>query len=428
MNQELFDATFDQVTKTQRRVLKFFLSGETDDAIATHLNLIDSSTVRRHIANLCRTFGLKNEEGEHYSYRQDLIELFVSFRPEMVSAQLLEGIKLALEFPEGQVPLQSSFYVERPPIEGSCYQEILQRGSLIVIKAPKLMGKTSLLARLMAKASQQGYQTVQLNLRVADQVMTQDLDRFLRGFCQMIGRELGIVDHIQEYWDLELLSSNYNCTAYFEECILPQVKSQLVLALDEVDRLFLYPEIARDFFGLLRLWHEKSKNPTVWQKLRLVVAHATDVYIRLDANQSPFNVGLPITLTEFTAAQVQALALRHQLSWTMVEVDALMAMVGGHPYLARLTMYQVKRQGISLNDLLGTAALDTGIYGDYLRRLMVQLQEDRALWETFQSIVNVAESEVERIHIYKLQALGLVRWVGNSVQLRCELYRQYFRS
>jgi AAA-like domain len=38
----------------------------------------------------------------------------------------------------------SDRYVERPPIESICYETLLQPGSLLRIKAPKLMGKTSL--------------------------------------------------------------------------------------------------------------------------------------------------------------------------------------------------------------------------------------------------------------------------------------------
>jgi hypothetical protein len=69
------------------------------------------------------------------------------------------------EFPDGQVPLGSVFYVERPPIELQCYEEILQPGALIRIKALRQMGKTSLMSRVLDYAANQGCQTVRLNLR-----------------------------------------------------------------------------------------------------------------------------------------------------------------------------------------------------------------------------------------------------------------------
>jgi DNA-binding CsgD family transcriptional regulator len=430
MDKKEFDAALDRLTKTQRMVLKSFLSGNTDEAIAQSLQLNDSSTIRRHIANICRAFGLKNQEGEHFSYRQDLIELFANFQPDLVSDRLLQGVQIELEFPDGQVAVDSAFYVERPPIESDCYAEILHPGTLILIKAPKLMGKTSLMARIMARATRHDCRTVQLNLRLADRATLTSLDKFLRCFCQMVGRELQLEDRVNEYWDLELLSSNYNCTSYFEECLLPQINCPLILGLDEVDRLFSYPEIARDFFGLLRLWHEKSKNPGIWQQLRLVVVHSTEVYIQLDANKSPFNVGFPVSLPEFNAAQVRDLASRHQLRWEQNEVNQLMAMVGGHPYLVRLAMYWIKRQNLTLPELLETAATDTGIYREHLKRLSIDLQTDADLFEAFKSIVISLPEPVhlERIQIYRLHAMGLVKLMGDRVLPLCDLYRQYFRN
>ena len=44
----------------------------------------------------------------------------------------------AIPFPEGSVPLDSTFYVERNSIESLCYDAVIKSGSLIRIKAPKL--------------------------------------------------------------------------------------------------------------------------------------------------------------------------------------------------------------------------------------------------------------------------------------------------
>ncbi len=72
------------------------------------------------------------------------------------------------ELPEGQVKLASLFYVERLPIERKCYDEIVTPGALIRIKAPRQMGKTSLMARVLQQAGAQEYQTVPLSFQLAD--------------------------------------------------------------------------------------------------------------------------------------------------------------------------------------------------------------------------------------------------------------------
>jgi hypothetical protein len=75
---------------------------------------------------------------------------------------------IVLEEPEGLVPLDSKFYIERSPIEADCYERIVRPSALIRIKAPGHMGKSSLMARILNHAKQQGYQTADINFRLVD--------------------------------------------------------------------------------------------------------------------------------------------------------------------------------------------------------------------------------------------------------------------
>lgn len=102
-----------------------------------------------------------------------------------------------------------------------------------------------------------------------------------------------------------------------------------MLGLDEVDLVFQYLKIAKDFFSLLRAWHERGRNEPIWQKLRLIIVHSREVYIPLNMQESPFNVGLPVELPELTLSQVEDLLQRHGLTWTVEQMDALMACWGG---------------------------------------------------------------------------------------------------
>lgn len=107
-------------------------------------------------------------------------------------------------------------------------------------------------------------------------------------------------------------SKNTKCTEYLQK-ILNQLKTPLVLILDEVDKVFDYPVIYQDFFSMLRNWHEKGTRSKNWEKLRLIVSYSTDDYGRLDIHQSPFNVGTPITLQELNEDEVKTLTSRHGL-------------------------------------------------------------------------------------------------------------------
>ncbi|MGB3239272.1 MAG: AAA-like domain-containing protein, partial [Geitlerinemataceae cyanobacterium] len=282
------------------------------------------------------------------------------------------------ELPSGQVRLASAFYIERSPQEELCYKEIGSPGALIRIKAPRQMGKTSLMARILYIAKDLGYRTVPLSFQHADAAVFTSLDRLLKWFCSKIASKLHLIDRIDDRWS-DYFGSKDNCTAYFEDCLLSDNDLPLMLGLDEVDRVFQYPTIADDFFCLLRAWYEKAgygdSNSQLWKNLRLVMVYSTEVYIPLNVNQSPFYVGLPIELPEFNLLQVRELAQRHGLNWQTDRIEPLMGLVGGHPYLVRLALYHIAQHQLSWEELLETAATETGLYGDHLRRHLWSLQK-----------------------------------------------------
>ncbi|XWK86740.1 MAG: AAA-like domain-containing protein [Phormidium sp.] len=337
------------------------------------------------------------------------------------------------EIPSGQVRLASAFYVERVPCENQCYSAISQPGALIRIKAPRQMGKTSLMARLLYHAQEKlSYRTVPLSFQLADTEIFTDLNQLLRWFCAIISRKLGLASQLDKFWS-DTYGSKDNCTIYFEEYLLPAADNALVLGLDEVDRIFQYPKIADDFFGLLRAWFEEagygSGDSNLWGKLRLVVVHSTEVYIPLNVNQSPFNVGLPIELPEFNFNQVQVLIDRHHLNWQTSKIEQLMALVGGHPYLIRLALYRISQKEITLEKLLETAPTEAGLYNDHLRRHLWSLQQHPELADAFAQVVTADTAiELESVPAFKLHSMGLVKFQGNQVMPRFNLYKLYFRD
>lgn len=334
------------------------------------------------------------------------------------------------ELPKGQVRLASAFYIERQPQDTQCYDEILKPGALIRIKAPRQMGKTSLMARTLFKAQEQGYHTIPLSFQHADREIFSSLEQLLRWLCVRVARKLNVPPRLKDFWT-SAYGSKDNCTAYFEDYLLPEIATPLVLGMDEVDRIFQYTDIVDDFFGLLRAWYEEAGygvgGSSLWEKLRLVIVHSTEGYIPLDINQSPFNVGLPIELKEFNLEQVTDLAHRHGLRWSADQIQRLMTLIGGHPYLVRFAFYHIIQRELTWKQLLTTAPTESGIYGDHLRRHLWNLNRDPALVAAFsQVLASQTPVSLESAHAFKLHSLGLVKLQGNGVVPSFELYRQYF--
>ena len=334
---------------------------------------------------------------------------------------------ITLETPEGQVPLCSSFYVERPPNELDCYEAIVKPGALVRIKAPRQMGKTSLMTRILHYAAEQGCKTVPLSFQEADGEVFSNLTPFLQWFCASVADILELSNGLAKFGQ-GILGAKNKCTRYFQKYLLPEINCPLVLGLDEVDQVFQYPKIATDFFGLLRAWHEKAKNELIWQTLRLVIVHSKEVYVPLNINQSPFNVGLPIELPELTSAQVSDLAKRHGVELGN-ELRVMMAMIGGHPYLVRIALYQMARGRMSLEKLLQIAPTEEGPYNNHLRRHLLNLEENGELLKALRQVVAASQPiQIGSVEAFKLRSMGLVKFCGNEVVPLCDLYRQYFRN
>ncbi len=329
--------------------------------------------------------------------------------------------------PEKETEAEKTTYIKRPPIESICDETILQPGSLIRIKAPQKMGKTFLTNRILEQGKKHDYQTASINLLDADTTDFQNLDKFLRWFCRDVGLELKVQKEIlHESWDEED-SSKINCKIYFEKCLLPKVTEALVLCIDNIDLIFPHP-IAEDFLPLLRSWHETAKRKNIWKKLRLVVVHSTEVYIPLDINKSPFNVGKPIELPEFNLEQVRQFTEIYELNLQAEQVTQLTDLVGGHPFLLDQALSYLKNhQNSTLSELLEKATTNAGIYRSHLQELLSTLEVHPELKAAFKEVVMAKESvNIDSLLTYKLDSLGLVKLEGNNVVPRCELYRQYF--
>jgi len=336
---------------------------------------------------------------------------------------------VGLECPGSPVPLNSTLYIDRPPIEELAYQAINQPGSLLRIEAARKMGKNSLLLRILNRAVESGYQTVSLDFQQADRSGFTNLDTFLRWFCANVTRQLGVNPRLDCYWD-ETIGSKMSCTFYFQEYVLAQIESPLVLVLNEVNQVFEHPAIAQEFLLMLRSWNENTSQKEQWQKLRLVVARGTESYLPLKVHQSPFNVGLQLQLPEFNLQQVQDLAQRHGLNWTdETEARQLVDMVGGHPQRVRLALYWLGRQETTLALLLQQAPTLSGIYSDHLRSLQLQFQSDRNLEIAFRQVINAPTGvQLNAAIAYQLESVNLITLKDNLAKPSCKLYRLYFGS
>ncbi|MDZ7960449.1 MAG: AAA-like domain-containing protein [Aulosira sp. DedQUE10] len=332
---------------------------------------------------------------------------------------------ISLEMPEGTMDGESQFYVERA-CDVLALNAIQRQGVTITIKGPRQMGKSSLLIRTCNAAMNAGKRVAFLDFQLFDQSALTNADLFFRQFCTWLTDEIEMADRVAEYWNLPLGNSQ-RCTRYIGRYLLKEFGQPLVLAMDEVERAF-DTEFRSDFFGMLRSWHNNRATTAIWKQLDLALVTSTEPYQLIDnLNQSPFNVGEVIDLEDFTTAQVSDLNRRHGSPLNSSEVQQLMALLSGHPYLVRLALYLIASQRFTSAELFAKATADNGPFGNHLRNHLFRLHSKAELVPSMLQIIRHNSCDDERV-FFRLRGAGLVRREGRTVIPRCQLYADYFRE
>ncbi|CAD5977978.1 Phytochrome-like protein cph2 [Planktothrix rubescens] len=336
--------------------------------------------------------------------------------------------KNTLIFPDRPLALNSPFYIRRSPSEELAYTELEKSGSLLRVTAPRKMGKSSLMLRLIDYAETLGYRTVLIDFLQVDQEIFESSDKFLRWLCINVARQLKLEPKLEDYWD-EDMGSKVSSTLYFELYIFPQINCPLFLVFNELNIVFEHINISQNFLPLIRFWYEQSRHNQTWKNIHLFLVQSTEVYVSLNINQSPFNIGLSIELPPFTVNQVQNLAERYHLNLSDTQIQKLTHLVGGHPYLVHLAIYHLANNLISLEDLLKKAPTLEGIYKEHLQFIWLILHNKPELAIAMQRIAtSKINIQLEPIIGYQLYSLNLVNFKENYCTPSCELYRLYFST
>lgn len=326
-----------------------------------------------------------------------------------------------LERPEGTMDSQSRYYVERPG-DSEALDAITAGGATVTIRGSRQIGKSSLLMRLINAGQEAHMHVAFVDFQRIENAVRTDADTFYRQFAGLIARRLHLTI---DDWD-NRSGNNEACTDRIES-LLNRLDAPLIVALDEVDSLLGVP-YQSDFFGMLRSWHnERALNP-LWRRLNLVMVISTDPYLLIDnPRQSPFNVGTPIELEDFTEANVTDLNHRHGDPLTARQVSQLMALLGGHPFLTRKALYLVAKRLLPFDSLMEQAARPDGPYRDHLNYHLYRLLGHTDLIHGLHEIINHHVC-TDRTVLWRLEGAGLVRKAGRSIVPRCELYARFLEE
>lgn len=344
----------------------------------------------------------------------------------LADAQPNVGKKQPLQSPNRPVHFKSDMYVVRDSDERA-EEMILAEQVTITIKGPEQRGKSSLLFRMLDTAKKAGKEAVFLDFQLLDRKILTDEERFFRDFCSRISDELDIEDKTEKYWAMN--RSNYDrCTLYMRRHILREIgeDTTLVLAIDETETV-ADANFSDVFYTMLRNWHERRGWLTELQRLDMVFVVSTEPYRLIgDHHISPFNVGDPIELEDFSEEQVCALNRLHPRPLDERQIKELFRLVCGHPYLSRRALYMVSNKTYDPAGLFAKAADAYGPFGDHLRYHLFELRKKETMVNELKHILLYRKSSDDMVS-HMLRGAGLIAGSDSEVTLRCPLYEQFFR-
>jgi len=320
----------------------------------------------------------------------------------------------------GAMSVHSRFYVARPA-DSEARVCIDRRESVVLIQGPRQVGKSSMLARLLDYARQRGVATVVNDFQTIGESQLADEVRLYKTLAHSLASQLKLELDINSSWS-EWLGPNMNLDAILGD-LLRRADGSVCWAIDEADSLF-GRTYAGDFFGLLRSWHNRrALDPSgPWSKLTLALAYATEAQAFItDINQSPFNVGIRLSLTDFSREEANRLAPFYQLKTG--DIDKILEVTSGHPFLTRRGMAFVSDGG-SADELRQSACSDNGPFGDHLRSMLGSIMSDSVLLDEVRRFL-AGETFSHPTSLYRLQALGILT---PSSGFRVPAYGAFLRS
>jgi hypothetical protein len=327
----------------------------------------------------------------------------------------------------GAISPDSPFYVERSA-DAECLRAIEQAESIILIKGPRQVGKTSLLGRAAKYAKDSGLRSATTDFQKLSTSQLSSEENFYKLLAATLARQFNFTYDFGEEW-MDVFGPNMNMDNFLRG-LLESSDEKMIWFMDEADKLFGVP-FASDFFGLVRSWHNsRATEPGgPWRRFTVVISYATEAHLFIqDLNQSPFNVGRQLSLQSFTLDQVSNLNMRYGSPLKPSEVSVLFGLIGGQPFMVRRALDVLARKSMDFETMMGQADRDDGPFGDHLKRILISVSQLPTVLEAMKASLQNPEL-LDSDGFHRLLSSGVVRQTANNqIEITSELYRRYLQS
>ncbi len=253
--------------------------------------------------------------------------------------------------------------------------ELLKQNYFCYVFNCRQMGKSSLQAQVKMRleaTNAQGNQCVYLTLQEMDCSQSISENQWYREFYKKIFRNL----NLQKQTDFNECWSSFSgqgaissFSDFMAEILLPSTSSNLVIFIDEIDRI-LELSFRDNFFGLIRTFHEKRAEYDDFNRLTFCfLGVATPNDLIQNPLQSPFNIGRAIELRgfEFNESLVLAQGLQDVASVPEEVLREILFWTGGQPFLTQKVCALLVESQVRIGEGQEKSFIEEFIYSSIIR-------------------------------------------------------------
>ncbi len=221
------------------------------------------------------------------------------------------------------------------------FYQALKAGQFCYVLNSRQMGKSSLRVQTMQRLQADGTVCLFIDLTgIGRQDVTPE--RWYAGVVQFLvsGGQLDAQFQWRTWWRerQDLFSPVQRLSLFVQEVLLVEIQQNIVIFVDEIDRVLSQNFSLDDFFIFIRFCLEqRSVNPDFGRLTFALLGVATPNDLILDKAQTPFNIGTAIELEGFGVDEVEVLAqgLKATVAQPQATMQEILDWTGGQPFLTQ---------------------------------------------------------------------------------------------
>ena len=248
---------------------------------------------------------------------------------------------------------ESPSYVER--IADRELEIALKKGEFCYVLNSRQMGKSSLRVRTMSKLQAGGTTCAFIDLNGGG---TQNItaENWYAGIVKEIATACQLKFDWRNWWreQRDLLTPVQRLSLFIEEILLIEIKTNIVIFIDEIDGVLSQSFSLDSFFALIHGFYQKRQvYPDYFRLTFVLLGVAAPRNLIGDRNRSPFELGKAISLEGFKLEEAEPLGigLRNKVERPQAILAEIIAWTAGQPFLTQKICQLVIEKANSTNEL-----------------------------------------------------------------------------